>query len=106
MAVGKLRYDKAYLQAPVPQVYVACYRKTAHTGDVFERLTYYGRAQMPYVQRLCHIGAAVVHYQFPALLCYAVVLILCKLLQKGKDIAVLQVYVYKAGLYALGCEYV
>ena len=53
--------DQSHLIAPVSQVDIPQNLMAHFSCDPFDTLPDNGRAEMPYMERLCHIGSAVIH---------------------------------------------
>ena len=62
LPLPQLFNNQAHLQAPVAQVDVADDAVSEVTGDALDALADDGGAEMAHVQRLCHVGPAVVHH--------------------------------------------
>ena len=103
LAAFQLHDDEADLQAPVPQMGVADDVVTHEPGDALDCLTDDGRAQVAYVQGLCHVGAAVVHHDGQGVLrlLHAAVRVLFQLIEQLAQKVRVQIQVDKAGAHHL-----
>ena len=61
LAVAQFFDDESHLQAPVTQMYVTDHIVAQVTAHTLYALTDHGRTQVADMQRLCHVGSAVVH---------------------------------------------
>ena len=64
----ELRNDQTHLVSPVSEMYIPDHLISFETDDTFNTLTDDRRAQVPHMERLCHIRAAVVDHNSPGVL--------------------------------------
>ena len=61
LPVPEFLNDKAHLQSPVPQVHITNHMVAQETAHTLYALPDNSRPQMTHMERLCHVGPAVIH---------------------------------------------
>ena len=100
--IGKLRLsvaeflnDQAHLKSPVSQMNVADHLMSQETSHPLNALADHSRTEMAHVQRLCHIGSAVIHNDRERRFCLftAAVVSLSHVIHVGCQISGFQFYI-------------